>query len=69
MINDREYPIIKEHTHIYLFIYLLLLLDTGSNNGVYEASYCGNVELIREGRDGEWKYSSKDRVYKYDNVF
>ncbi|XP_019855017.1 PREDICTED: uncharacterized protein LOC100637194 isoform X1 [Amphimedon queenslandica] len=46
-----------------------MLLDTGGNNAVYEASYCGNVELIREGRDGEWKYASKDRVYKYDNVF
>ena len=45
-----------------------LLLGLEDSKSSFEAAYCGNVELVREGRDGKWKLASKSGVYEYDQL-
>ena len=68
-IADEYYPDnIVLVTHQY-GVETAILLGMRESKSEYEASYCGNVELVREGRDGQWNAVSKYGVYEYDSLF
>ena len=48
-----------------------LVVGGKRDDHLYEVTYCGNVELIRDGtvRGGQWSIDSTDRIYKYDVLF
>lgn len=36
---------------------------------LFEVTYCGNVELVREKKGGQWSIASMDRIFKYEEFY
>ena len=46
-----------------------LVVGGKQDDHLYEVTYCGNVELIRDEKGGPWSIDSTDKIYKYDIFF